>query len=128
MKATTFFIPIVLILAIALNSCKKTKNDEELTNLIYGDWVGLYSTPDVKLERSDEWGYAEQTLKFKEDNNGTYDIVRNDTLYLSSQIFYIENGELYLEHLDVATKIEKLNSKVLKLGDGDEIGGKYKKK
>ena len=128
MKLTTYFIPIVLILVITLNSCKKTKSDEELTNLIYGDWVGLYATTDVKLERSDEWGSAEQTLMFKEESNGTYDIVRNDTLYLSAQLFYIDNGYLYLEHLDVSTKIKKLNSKVLKLGDGDKIDGKYKKK
>jgi len=128
MKLTTYFIPIVLILLITLNSCKKTKSDEELTNLIYGDWVGLYATTDVKLERSDEWGSAEQTLMFKEESNGTYDIVRNDTLYLSAQLFYIDNGYLYLEHLDVSTKIKKLNSKVLKLGDGDKIDGKYKKK
>ena len=128
MKATTYFIPIVLILTLVLNSCKKDKSDEELTNLIYGEWVGLYATPDIKLERSDEWGSAEQTLIFKEDSNGTYDIVRNDTLYLTTQIFYIENGGLYLEHLHISTKIKKLNSRVLKLGDGDRIDGKYKKK
>jgi len=127
MKINACFILIIFILGFSLNSCKKTKSDAELTSLIYGEWVGLYATPDIKLERADEWGSAEQTLIFKADNNGTYDIIRDDTLYLT-QIFYITKGELYLEHLDIAMKIKKLNSKVLKLGDGDEIGGKYKKK
>ena len=128
MKAIASFIITAGILAFSLNSCKKDKSDEELTKLIFGEWVGLYSTPDVKLEWADEFGSAEQTLIFKEDSVNTYDIMRNDTIYLSSQIFYITNGELYLEHLDVAEKIKKLNSRVLKLGDGDKIDGKYKKK
>lgn len=127
-KANAGFILLALILAFSLNSCKKDKSDEELTKLIYGEWVGLYSTPGVKLEWADEWGSAEQTLIFKDDSVDNYDIIRNDTVYLVSQIFYIDNGELYLEHLDILTKIKKLNSRVLKLGDGDKIDGKFRKK